>query len=170
MLPDPNPVLDERRTGPPVPLLVRVIALLEVVICSDFLTQIALGGTLSVFGFQPYLHGRLSVAYVVGLSLADAIFLIGLVLILLYAHGERPREVLLGPRPVVGEVAAGLPMILLALGVAIVVLLGVRHFPPSLPTVEPNPLQELLRSPRDAPLFPLVVLIAAAIPEEIHPP
>jgi hypothetical protein len=74
----------------------RIVALLEVVICSDFLTQVALGGTLSVFGLQSYLQGRLSVAYVVGLSLADAILLVALILILLYAHGERPRDVLLG--------------------------------------------------------------------------
>src|SRR5258708_12389318 len=59
-------------------------------------------------------------------------------------------------------------MILLALGVAIVVLLGVRHFAPSLHTVEHNPLQELLRSPRDAALFALVVLIAGGIREEIQ--
>ena len=57
-----------------------MIAFLEVVICSDFLTQFALGGTLSVFGFKPYLHGRLSVAYVVGLSLADAFLLVALIL------------------------------------------------------------------------------------------
>ena len=80
----------------------RVIAFLEVVICSDFLTQFALGKTLSVFGFQPYLHGRLSVTYVVGLSLADSILLVALVLILLHAHGERPRDVLLGRRKVAG--------------------------------------------------------------------
>src|SRR5207237_6561282 len=101
----------ERSPQPPVPVLVRVIALLEVFICSDFLTQIALGGTLSVFGFRPYIQGRLSVAYVVGLSLAEAILLIGLVMILLYAKGERPSVVLLGTRPIVSEVAAGLPMI-----------------------------------------------------------
>src|SRR5689334_17792969 len=168
MIPDPSPALDERSPQPPVPIIVRIIALLEVVICSDFLTQIALGGTLSVFGFQPYIQGRLSVRYVVGLSLADAMLLIGLVLILLYAHGERPRDVLIGTRPLVGEVAAGLPMILLALGIAVAVLLGVRQFAPSLHTVEHNPLQELLRSPRDASLFALVVLVAGGIREEIQ--
>src|SRR6266576_2486464 len=107
MRPDPSPPLDERSPEPPVPIQLRVVALLEVLICSDFLTQLALGGTLSVFGFPPYIQGRLSVAYVVGLSLADAVLLIGLILILLYAHGERPREVLLGRRAVVGEAAVG---------------------------------------------------------------
>ena len=168
MLPDPSPPLDQRSPTPRVPIQLRVIALLEVLICSDFLTQFALGGTLSVFGFPAYIQGRLSVAYVVGLSLADAVLLIGLILLLLYAHGERPRDVLLGPRPVIGEAAVGLPLILFALGIALAVLLGVRYFAPSLHTVEQNPLQELLRSPRDAALFGLVVIVAGGVREEIQ--
>jgi membrane protease YdiL (CAAX protease family) len=153
---------------PPVPILYRIVALLEVVICSDVLTQVALAGTLSTFGFRPYIQGRLNVAYVVGLSLADSILLIGLVLILLYAHGERPRDVLFGRRPIVREAAAGLPMMLIALAIAIAVLVGVQRFAPSLHTVEHNPLQDLLRSPRDAALFAFVVLVAGGIREEIQ--
>jgi membrane protease YdiL (CAAX protease family) len=168
MLPDSSPEPQDPSPQPPVSLLSRVVALLEVVICSDFLSQVALGGTLSVFGFQPYIHGRLSVVYVVGLSLADSILLIALILILLYAHGERPREVLFGPRPIVSEAAAGLPMVLVALAIAIAVLLTVQRFAPSLHTVEHNPLQELLRSPRDASLFALVVLVAGGVREEIQ--
>jgi CAAX protease family protein len=145
-----------------------VVALIEVLLCSDFLTQFALGGTLAAFGYQPYVKGRLSVAYVVGLSLGDALLLIGIILVLLYAHGERPRDVLFGRRPIVGEAVLGVPMILLALGIAIAVLLGVRRFAPSLHTVEQNPLQELLRSPRDAWLFAFVVLVAGGVREEIQ--
>ncbi len=137
-------------------------------ICSDFLTQVALGGTLTAFGYQPYVKGRLSVAYVVGLSLGDAALLIALILLLLYAHGERPRDVLFGRRPIVGEAVLGLPMILIALGIAIVVLLAVQQFFPSLHTVAQNPLQDLLRSPRDAWLFALVVLVAGGVREEIQ--
>jgi len=168
MLPEPSPETPDPTEPPPVPTLNRVIAFLEVVICSDFLTQIALGGTLSVFGFQPYLQGRLSVVYVVGLSLADSILLVALILILLHAHGERPREVLLGKRHLAGEAIAGLPMILIALSIALAVLVAVQRFLPSLHTVEHNPLQELLRSPRDAWLFALVVLVAGGIREEIQ--
>jgi uncharacterized protein len=153
---------------PPVPIFYRIVALLEVFICSDVLTQVALGGTLSIFGLRPYIQGRLSVAYVVGLSLADSILLVALVLILLYAHGERPRDVLLGRRPIVGEAAAGLPMMLVALAIAMAVLFAVQRFAPSLHTVEHNPLQELLRSPRDAAIFAFVVLVAGGIREEIQ--
>jgi len=158
MLPEPSPANPE--PAPPPPTLNRVIAFLEVVICSDFLTQFALGGTLSVFGVQPYLQGRLSVAYVVGLSLADSILLVALILILLHAHGESARDVLIGRRPIINEVVAGAPMVLIALSIALAVLVAVQRFLPSLHTVEHNPLQELLRSPRDAWLFALVVIIA----------
>src|SRR6476660_6509115 len=136
MLPDPNPANPEPAPPPPVPTLNRVIAFLEVVICSDFLTQIALGGTLSVIGFKPYLQGQLSVAYVVGLSLADSILLVALILILLHAHGERPREVLFGTGPLIPEVVAGAPMVLIALSIALAVLVAVQRFLPSLHTVE----------------------------------
>jgi CAAX protease family protein len=168
MLPDFDPETQDPSPRPRVPVLSRVVALLEVVICSDFLSQVALGGTLSVFGYQPYIQGRLSVVYVVGLSLADSILLIALVLILLSAHGERPREVLFGSRPIVGEAAAGLPMILVAFAIAIAVLVAVQRFAPSLHTVPHNPLQELLRSPRDASLFAFVVLVAGGVREEIQ--
>src|SRR5437660_1485193 len=137
MLPEPIPANPEP-APPPVPTLNRVIAFLEVVICSDFLTQIALGGTMSVLGFRPYLQGRLSVGYVVGLSLADSILLVALILILLHAHGERPRDVLLGRRPLITEVVAGAPMVLIALSIALAVLAAVQRFLPSLHTVEHN--------------------------------
>ena len=93
---------------------------------------------------------------------------VALILILLHAHGEHPREVLLGRRPLLGEVVAGAPMVLIALSIALAVLVAVQRFLPSLHTVEHNPLQELLRSPRDAWLFALVVIVAGGIREEIQ--
>ena len=150
------------------PLAGRIVALIEVLICSDFLTQLALGGTLAAFGYQPFEHGRLSVGYVITLSLGDAVFLVGLILVLLYAHGERPRDLLFGHRSVVPEVRIGVPLVAAALAIAVLVLLPIRRFAPWLHTVEQNPLQELLRSPRDAWLFALVVLVAGGIREEIQ--
>ena len=161
MLPDPN-------RDPPVPALQRLVALIEVIICSDFLSQFALGGTLSVFGYRPYTAGRLNVSFVVGLSLADSALLIGLVIGFLYAHGERPRDVLVGRRPVIGEAAVGVPLIVAAFIIAAAVLLIVKRFAPSLHTVELNPLQGLLSSRRNAALFALVVLVAGGIREEIQ--
>ncbi len=146
----------------------RIVALIEVLLCSDYLTQFALGGTLAALGYQPFVRGRLSVGYVVALSLGDAVFLVGLILVMLYAHGERPRDVFFGRRPVVPEITVGVPMVFVALGIGMIVLLPIRQFAPWLHTVQENPLQALLRSPRDAWLFAFVVLVAGGVREEIQ--
>jgi len=147
----------------------RIVAVLEVLICSDYPTQLALGATFGALGYGPFVaHGGLRVSYVVGISLADSALLIGLVLLFLYAHGERPRDVIVGHRSIAGEVVHGVPLILAAIGIAIVVLLAIQKVAPSLHTVEKNPLQSLLTSPRDAWLFALVVLVAGGVREEIQ--
>ena len=151
------------------PVMHRVVALIEVLICSDFPTQLALGATFAAFGFGPYTaQGQLRLGYVVGLSLADAAVLIGLILLFLHAHGERPRHVLLGRRPFWPEVVAGLPLILVAVGIAVAVLAPIQRFAPWLHTVEHNPLEALLRSPSDAWLFALVAVVAGGVREEIQ--
>ena len=151
------------------PFAARAIAVIEVLLCSDLVTQYAIAGTLFALGYQPKLpNGHLNVWYVVVLSLGDAIVLVGLILILLYSHGERPGAVLFGRRRLAGEGVLGLLLIPLAFGIAVAVILTVRRFAPSLHNVPDNPLQGLLTSPRDAWLFALVVVVAGGVREEIQ--
>src|SRR5262245_30189847 len=146
----------------------RIVALLEVLICSDYPTQLALGATFGALGYGPFIaQGTLRLSYVVGISLGDSVLLIGLVLLFLYAHGERPRDVIVGRRPIAGEAWHGALLILAAVAIAALVLVTIQYAAPSLHTVEKNPLQSLLTSPRDAWLFALVVLVAGGIREEI---
>jgi membrane protease YdiL (CAAX protease family) len=171
LFPEAGPASTDRSGSEPSPSLPeRIVAFIEVLLCSDYLTQFTLGGTFAVFGYKPFVAGttRLSVRYVVALSLGDAVLLVALMLILLYAHGERPREVFLGRRPLVGEILLGLPMTAAVLVLAAAVLLTVQRFAPSLHTVPDNPLQELLRSPRSAWVFALVVLVAGGVREELQ--
>ncbi len=145
------------------------MAIIEVLLCADVVTQYAIGGTLLAFGYHAKSPtGQLDVGYVVALSLGDALLLVGLILLLLYAHGERPRDVLFGRRPIVGEGILGLLLIPIALGIAAAVMLTIGRFAPSLHNVPDNPLQGLLRSPRDAWLFALVVLVAGGVREEVQ--
>ena len=145
------------------------MALHEVLICSGYATQLALSSTFLALGYRPFdATGKLQVGFVVALSLVDAVLLIGLIVLFLRAHGESPRHVLLGSRPIVGEIAYGLPLIVVALTAGIGVLLTLRYLLPWLHTVEQNPLENLLGSPRDAWLFALVVLVAGGIREEIQ--
>lgn len=162
---DPAPSLQR-----PAPVwAARVVALLEVLICSDYPTQLALGASFATFGYGPYATpGHLRVGYVVGVSIADSILLIGLVVLFLYAHGERPADVLNGRRPILRELAVGLPLMLVALAIGIAVLAGIQLLAPSFHTVEHNPLQQLLKSPRDIFLFGLVVVFAGGVREEVQ--
>jgi membrane protease YdiL (CAAX protease family) len=155
--------------GGPSPLQARIVAVIEILLCSDVVTQLAIGGTLTALGYRPRTPaGQLSIAYVVALSIGDAVLLVGLILALLYAHGERPRDVFLGGRSVVAEGILGLWLIPITFGIALAVILTVRRFAPSLHNVEQNPLQGLLGSPRDAWWFALVLVVAGGVREEIQ--
>jgi CAAX protease family protein len=165
---NPEPPVPETRR-PRSTFHERLVALLEVLICSDFPTQLALAATFSALGYRPYgPSGQLQIAYVVGVSLVDAILLITLIVVFLHAHGERPRDVFLGKRRIVDEIAYGLLLTVVVLAAAIAVLLTVRYLAPSLRTVSQNPMEGLLTSGRDAWLFALVVIVAGGIREEIQ--
>jgi membrane protease YdiL (CAAX protease family) len=154
---------------PPAPSLAeRIVALLEVLLCSGYPTQIALGGTFAAFGYAPRAGGDLTLTFVVGVSLLDAVFVVGLVFLFLYAHGERPREVIVGDRSLAREVVAGIPLIFVAFAIAVTVVLTARRHAPFLHTVEKNPLEALLRTPRDSWIFALVVVVAGGVREEIQ--
>jgi membrane protease YdiL (CAAX protease family) len=155
---------------PPAPTVTqRLVALLEVLICSDYPTQLALASTFTAFGYHPLdSDGGLRVGFVAWLSLVDAVALIALILMFLYAHGERPRDVFLGSRPIAGEIAYGIPLTIIVLAGGVGILLAIRTFSPSLQTVPQNPLENLLGSPRDAWVFAFVVLVAGGIREEVQ--
>jgi membrane protease YdiL (CAAX protease family) len=145
------------------------VAIVEILLCSDYPTQFGIGGLLTVAGYGPFgAHGALRVSYVVAVSLADAVVLVAMIVLFLWAHGERPRDVLLGRRPIAREAAAGAPLVLVALGIGILVLAPIQRFAPWLHTVPHNPLQALIRTPRNALLFAVVVIVAGGFREEIQ--
>ena len=146
----------------------RVLALIEVLLCSGFPTQIAIGATLSAFGFAAESSpGHYRIGFIVSISLADSVAVIGLVLLFLRSHGERPRDVLVGDRPW-REAIAGLPLVVAALLIAAITLTVIQHLVPSLHNVEKNPLQDLMKSPLNAALFVLVAVVAGGLREEIQ--
>jgi membrane protease YdiL (CAAX protease family) len=146
----------------------RILALLEVLICSDYPTQLALATTFSVLGFGPAPGTELSLRYVVLVSLADTVLLIGLIVTFLIVRGERPADVLFGGRPLAAEARAGVPLALVALVFGVAILLLIRLAAPSLHDVETNPLQTLIHSPADAMLFAVVVVVAGGVREEVQ--
>ena len=155
--------------GPPSGWPARGTAFFEVIACSGFPTQLALAAGLAAAGLVPVVDtGRLSVQFVVALSLLDTIAVVTLVLFFLRSHGEDPRAVFLGDAPVADEARAGLLLAPLALAIVAVVLMSVRQFAPWLRTVDQNPLQDLIHTPGDVMLFAMVVVLAGGVREEVQ--
>ena len=150
-------------------LRTRIRAFGEVVLCSDFPTQLMLIQLLAWIGLRPLLSdGRLSLLYIATLSLVDAAVLITLILWFLRYHGESARRIFLGSRSIGREVRLG---VLLVPGVVLFVLLTltlIQHFAPWLHNVEENPLESLLQTPRDAIIFGLVAIVAGGVREELQ--
>ena len=161
----------ELRIGaePPLPTSGgRTAALLEIFICSDYPTQIALAWIFAALGYGPLAGQPLSVRYVALLSLTDTILLLGLIAMFVSARRERARDVFLGTRSPWREALIGLPLTFVALILGIAVLAGIQQLAPWLHNVEHNPLQDLIRTPRAAAVFAVVVVVAGGIREEIQ--
>lgn len=168
------PAPDENRPVSPAPRLssrlgVRLRALFEVLVCSDFPTPLFLAQVLALAGIRPFTPDhRYSATFVVTLSLSDAVLLVGLVIWFLRANGERPRDVLFGDRRPWREAVLGLLLTPLVFLIAIVVLATVQHVAPSLHNVRQNPLEALIRTPTTAVLFALVAVISGGVREEVQ--
>jgi membrane protease YdiL (CAAX protease family) len=154
---------------PPISTAERFSAFLEVVICSGFPTQIVVASVLGLAGLRPVdAGGHLTRAWVVGLSLTDAALVIGLVLSFTRLHGERARHVFLGQRPIVREGVLGLLLIPVVLVIAVVLMAALHGLAPWMHNVLRNPLQDMLRTPRDAWVFGIVVIVSGGIREEVQ--
>jgi membrane protease YdiL (CAAX protease family) len=151
------------------PLGVRLQALFEVVVCSDFPTQLFVGQVLVLAGIRPFTADhRYSATFILTLSLADAVLLVGLVLWFLLIHGERPLEVLFGRRAVWREALVGVLLTPVVFLIAILVLATVQQFLPSLHNVAHNPLETLVRTRTTAVLFGVVAVVGGGIREEVQ--
>lgn len=166
--PTDAPLLPLPDAAPAPTLHERALAIVEVLICSDYPTQRALAATFAAFGFRASRNGALSLAYVATLSLADTVLLIGLIAFFLRARGDDPRRVLFGSSPILKELQAGIPMMFVAFGMATAIMLGAQAIAPWLHTVPDNPLKGLVRSPADAAVFALVLIVAGGVREEVQ--
>jgi membrane protease YdiL (CAAX protease family) len=147
----------------------RIGAVLEVLLCSGFPTQIILLGLLTALGFEMQTEtGRLSATFVSILSLADAALVTGLVFFFINAHRESPRDVLFGHRPVIREALVGIILVPVLLLVVFLVLALILTLAPQLHNVPRNPFEDMLQTRTDAAAFAVVVLVAGGVREEIQ--
>lgn len=147
----------------------RWVALGEVILCSGFPTQIfllvVLGGS-GVTMLDP--DGRLSLGFILTLSLADAALLGGIIFSLLWIHGEPAQPLFLGVRPIRREAALGLLLIPITVAIVLAGFALIRTIAPWLHNVPENPLEALIQTPRDAAVFALVAIVAGGLREEIQ--
>ena len=146
----------------------RASALLEILLCSGIPSQFALAYMFTLAGFSPLVAGRLSFGYITTLLLLDATILIALIFWLLRRHGERPRDVFLGPRPIAPEIYLGIPMTAVVFVLAVVVLSTAKLLIPTLHNVQENPLQQLIQTPAQALILAVVATIGGGLREEIQ--
>jgi len=148
---------------------VRLLAVVEVLLCSGLPTQLAIAGVLAAFGIVPYdSHRRLVPEYVFGVSLLDAVVMLGLVWWFLRLHGEHPRTVLLGTRPAWVEALHGVIQVPVVFLIVVAVMLTIQRVAPWLHDVSQNPFQGLIRSAGDAAMFAMVAVVGGGVREEVQ--
>jgi membrane protease YdiL (CAAX protease family) len=151
--------------GPPS----RLVAALEVLLCSSLPTQIAIGGLLRLAGLAPLdAAGQLSLQFVLILSVADTLLLLALMLGLSRAHGESIRALWLGRGHVRREAVFGALMIPVVFLMVVVLLNALRLTAPWLHNVPTNPLEQLAATPGQAAVFAVVAIFAGGLREELQ--
>ncbi len=164
-VPEPSYIPERRRVLP----LERIGALIEILICSGFPTQVLLIVVMRGFGMPMYLaDGRLSPPFVFTLSLLDAVLVTGLVVTFLRAHHESPRQVLFGNVRLVREALLGLATLPAVFMFVTLVLILVVRFAPGLHNVTTNPFEDMLRTRADVMIFAIVVMVAGGVREEVQ--
>ena len=147
----------------------RAGAVIEVLLCSGFPTQLLLIGLLSSIGLRMQTEsGRLSSLFVFTVSLLDTVLVVGLVFLFIRAHGESARALLLGSRSILREALLGVILVPILFIFVFIVLALILTFAPQLHNVARNPFEDMLQTPRDTLAFALVVMIAGGVREEIQ--
>jgi membrane protease YdiL (CAAX protease family) len=147
----------------------RVAAVIEIILCSGFPTQLLLIGVLHGLGMPMQQEGGgFNPTFVFTISMLDAVLVISLVALLLRAHRESIRDVLIGGGRLLREAWIGIALIpVVFLTVALIVGL-ILQFVPQLHNVPRNPLENMLRNGTDAAIFAVVVMFAGGVREEVQ--
>jgi membrane protease YdiL (CAAX protease family) len=154
---------------PPIALSERIGALIEVIVCSGFPTQLFLIVIMTAAGMRlPTAAGQWSPIFVTTLSFLDTALVVGLILVFLRAHRERARDVFLGSRRVLREAILGALLLPFVLMLALLLLGVLFHVAPQLHNIRRNPFEDMLQTRRDAVMFGFVAMFAGGVREEIQ--
>lgn len=147
----------------------RFVATAEILLCSSVPTQLLIGALLSAAGWVAHDEaGQLSLPFVLTLSVADSLLLLGLMVVLTRAHGERVGDLWRGRRSVRSEAVHGLLLIPVVFLLVVVLLNVLRLVAPGLHNVPTNPLEQLASTPGHAAMFAVVAIFAGGVREELQ--
>ena len=147
----------------------RLVAGLEILLCSSIPTQLALAAALRFAGFPVFdSPGQLSLVFVLILSVGDTLVLAALMVFITRAHGESVRELWLGRGTLKPEVVRGVLLIPVVFLMVVVLLNVLRLVAPWLHNVETNPLEQLATTPGEAAVFAIVAIVAGGLREEMQ--
>jgi membrane protease YdiL (CAAX protease family) len=148
----------------------RLIAVVEVLLCSSLPTQIVIGQLLAAAGVDPRTaSGQLSPPFAFALLLIDSVVLTVLMVMLTRAHHESPRALWLGDRPIVREVGLGLALVPLVFLMVGLLMTGLMRLLPGLHNVAENPIEQLAAGgAQQAAMLGLIAVLAGGVREELQ--
>jgi len=148
----------------------RLVAVVELILCSSVPTQILLQGLMIGLGWKPRNEeGGLSLSFVVTMSLADTAVLIALMIALTRARGESVSALWLGERSAWKEALLGISLVPSIVLLVVVILNSVRLFAPVLHNVQTNPLEQMAAGGMmNAAAFGVVGILAGGVREELQ--
>ena len=147
----------------------RMTAIAEVLLCSSVPTQLLIASLLRMAGWTPMDEsGQLSLRFVVTLSAADTIILIGLMVILTVARGERVSELWLGRRPLGREAGIGALLVPVVFILVVLLLSALMALAPWLHNVPTNPLENMAETAAGAAVLGVVAIFAGGVREELQ--
>jgi membrane protease YdiL (CAAX protease family) len=147
----------------------RMTAIAEVLLCSSVPTHELIASILGMAGRMPFDEaGHLSLRFVLTLSVADTVVLIGLMVALTVAHGERVQDLWLGSRPVRREALIGTLLIPVVFVLVVVLLTVLMAGAPWLHNVPTNPLEQMAGTAGGAALLAIVAILAGGVREELQ--
>ena len=173
LAPDMREVPAAPAPSPPPPLPASRVtparALLEVLLCSSYPTQVVVAGALAAAGVPGVkADGSLNAPFVIAVSLGDAALVVALITWFIRRNGEAMTQVFVAGRPAWREVGLGVALTpLVLLGISLLVA-AIRAAVPVLHNVPTNPMGALMRDPVLALTFAVVVVLAGGVREELQ--
>lgn len=161
--------------GAAVPIAVRPnpiprwLAIVEVIAVSGIPTGLVVAVVIVLLtNIQPFDDGGMTLEFLATVMLLDTALIALLIRVFLELAGEDSRTVFIGRRPVWGEMWRGLALVPVMFAGVTVVVLGLRAFMPWLNTVTVSPLEQYMKTPLDASIFLVVVVLGGGVREELQ--